>query len=50
VPGSVSPMIDVTVSLNGGFDAVCECGRRSHTDTESAGWDWVLAHPCALES
>lgn len=47
---SVSPLTDVTVSLVGGYDVVCECGRRTHTNTESAGWTWVLEHACSLDS
>ena len=40
--------VDVTPAEGGRWLATCDCGEFTLVDTAESGWQWVLAHPCAV--
>jgi hypothetical protein len=40
---------DVTPAPGGRWRAICDCGRESYHDDQTAAWEWLLGHPCDPE-
>ena len=47
--GNLGKVIDVVPLGPGQWQAQCECGATERFPDVSAGWEWVLGHPCPPE-
>lgn len=39
----------MTPAPGGRWRAICDCGRESYHDDQTAAWEWLLGHPCDPE-